>query len=66
MLRNQMQGRVRLSNGEREALAEIGQKLGKKVLKEVVNIVTPDIILAWYCSQSAKGRYSVVNSSGGS
>ena len=55
MLRNQMQGRVRFSDGERKALAEIGQKLGKKVLKEVANIVAPDIILAWYCSQPGHG-----------
>ena len=32
ILRNQIKGRVRLSDGERKALAEIGQKLGKKAL----------------------------------
>ena len=31
MLRNQITGRVRLTDGERKTLAEIGQKLGKKV-----------------------------------
>lgn len=51
-----MQGRVRLSDGERKALAEIGQKLGKKALKEVATIVTPAIILAWYCSQQDTKR----------
>jgi putative transposase len=30
ILRNQLKGRVRLSDGERTALAEIGQKLGKQ------------------------------------
>jgi hypothetical protein len=40
--------RVRLSDGERKALAEIGQKLGKKALEEVANIVKPDTILAWH------------------
>lgn len=48
ILRNQIQGRLRLSNGEPQALAEIGQKLGKKVLEEVATIVTPDTILAWH------------------
>ncbi len=31
ILRNQIQGRVRLSDGERTALAVIGEKLGKEV-----------------------------------
>src|ERR671926_392504 len=48
MLRNQITGRVRLTDGERKALAEIGQKLGKKALEEVAHIVKPDTILAWH------------------
>jgi putative transposase len=32
ILRNQIQGRLRLSDGERKALADIGQKLDKKAL----------------------------------
>ena len=48
ILRNQIQGRLRLSTGECKALAEIGQKLGKKVLEEVATIVKPDTILAWH------------------
>jgi len=48
ILRNQIQGRLRLSTGERTALAEIGQQLGKKVLEEVATIVKPDTILAWH------------------
>ena len=47
ILRNQITGRVRLTDGERTTLAEIGQKLGKQVLKEVAKIVTPDTILGW-------------------
>ena len=35
ILRNQITGRVRLTDGERKTLAEIGQKLGKQALKEV-------------------------------
>jgi len=45
ILRNQITGRVRLTDGERTALAEIGQK---KALEAVANIVKPDTILAWH------------------
>jgi putative transposase len=48
ILRNQITGRMRLTRGERRALAEIGQKLGKKALEAVANIVKPDTILAWH------------------
>jgi transposase InsO family protein len=48
ILRNQITGRVRLTNSERKTLAEIGQKLGKKALQEVATIVKPDTILAWH------------------
>ena len=48
VLRNQLKGRIRLSNGERKTLAEIGKKLGKQALAEVASLVTPDTILAWH------------------
>jgi hypothetical protein len=48
ILRNQIQGRVRLSDGERTTLAEIGKQLSKQALKEIASIVTPDTILAWH------------------
>jgi putative transposase len=48
ILRNQITGRVRLTDGERKTLAEIGQKLGKQALKEVAKLVKPDIILGWH------------------
>jgi putative transposase len=48
ILRAQLKGCVRLNDGERKALAEIGQKLGKKVLEDVAKIVKPDTILAWH------------------
>ena len=44
ILRNQIKGRMRLSDGERKALAVIGQKLGKQALQEVAKIVKPDTI----------------------
>src|SRR6266481_5869617 len=48
MLRNQIEGRVRLSDGERKTLADIGQKLGKHALEAVATIVKPDTILGWH------------------
>ena len=48
LLRNQMQGRVRLTDGERKTLAEIGQRLGRHALAEIATIVKPDTILAWH------------------
>jgi putative transposase len=48
ILRQQITGRVRLSDGERTTLAEIGKKLGKQALAEVASIVTPETILAWH------------------
>src|SRR2546425_1167706 len=48
ILRDHMKGRLRLRDGERKALADIGQKLGKQALKEVAKIVTPDTILGWH------------------
>jgi putative transposase len=48
MLRNHIKGRLRLSDGERTALADIGQRLGKQALQEVATIVKPDTILGWH------------------
>jgi putative transposase len=48
ILRNQITGRIRLTDAERKTLAEIGKKLGKQALKEVATIVKPDTILAWH------------------
>src|SRR5919108_5852838 len=48
LLRKQIPGRVRLSDGERKTLAEIGQKLGRQALADVATIVKPDTILAWH------------------
>ena len=54
ILRAQIKGRLRLTDGERKTLAEIGKKLGKKVLEEVANIVKPETILAWHRRLVAK------------
>jgi putative transposase len=48
ILRQQSPGRVQLSDGDRHALAEIGQQLGRKALEEIATIAKPDTILAWH------------------
>jgi putative transposase len=54
ILRNQITGRLRLSDGERKTLAEIGIKLGKQALEEVATVVKPETILAWHGKLLAK------------
>ena len=54
ILRGQIRGRLRLSDGERRTLAEIGKRLGRKALAEVANIVKPETILAWHRRLVAK------------
>ena len=48
ILRQQIEGRVQLTNAERQSLAEIGKKLGKQALEEIATIVKPDTLLAWH------------------
>jgi putative transposase len=54
ILRQQMHGRVRLTDAERKSLAAIGKQLGKKALEEIATIVTPDTTLAWHWKLIAK------------
>ena len=54
ILRAQIRGRLRLTDGERKTLAVIGKQLGKKALEEVASIVKPDTILAWHRRLNAK------------
>ncbi len=61
VLRNQLQGRLRLTDGERRSLAEIGKRLGKQALDEVASIVNPDTILGWHRSLVGKKFDSLRN-----
>ena len=54
VLRNQLQGRLRLTDGERRSLAELGKRLGKQALDEVASIVNPDTVLGWHRRLVAK------------
>ena len=48
ILKAQLKGRLKLSDAERATLAEIGHRLGRRILSEVANVARPDTILAWY------------------
>lgn len=48
ILKGQIKGRLLLSDAERKTLAEIGKRLGKKVLEEIATIVKPETILSWH------------------
>ena len=48
ILRAHLPSRLRLSDPERETLADIGKRLGRKALAQVAVVAKPDTILAWY------------------
>ena len=49
VLRRQLRGRrLRLTDDERRRLAVCGHRLGRRGLREVATIVTPDTILRWH------------------
>jgi hypothetical protein len=54
ILRAQIKRRLKLSDPERKTLAKIGKRLGRKALREVARIVTPDTILDRYRHLIAK------------
>ena len=48
ILKNQIKGRLRLTDPERIGLAQVGKRLGRKALEDVAQIVRPETILAWH------------------
>ena len=48
ILREQVKGRLLLSESEKKTLAEIGFRLGRKSLEDVAKAARPDTILGWY------------------
>src|SRR6266481_4180983 len=54
ILRNQIQGRIRLTDPERVSLISAVKGLGQKGLEEVVQIVRPETILGWHRRLIAK------------
>jgi hypothetical protein len=54
ILRNQIKGRIRLTDPERISLADAAKSLGRKALGKVAQIVRPETILAWHRRLIAK------------
>lgn len=54
ILRNQIQGRIRLTDPERISLASAAKRMGRKGLEEVAQIVRPETILGWHRRLIAK------------
>jgi putative transposase len=48
ILRAHLRGRIRLTDDERRRLAVHGHRLGRRQLRPVATIVTPDTILRWH------------------
>ena len=49
ILRRQLGGkRLQFTDGERRRLAVVGHRLGRRVLRQMATIVTPDTILRWH------------------
>ena len=54
ILRNQIRGRIRLTDTERISLASVAKQLGRKGLQAVAQIVRPETILSWHRRLIAK------------
>jgi transposase len=54
VLLEKLGGRVRLTDAERRRLGRLGHELGRKTLREVACIASPDTILRWYRELVAK------------
>ena len=47
ILKARINGRLRLSDGEKATLAEIAKRLGRKALPDIARVAKPDTLLAW-------------------
>jgi hypothetical protein len=65
ILKAQLTGRLRLSDGERANLDEIGHRLGRKALNEVATVALPDTILAVPKARRSQVRWIAGRSSPG-
>ena len=49
LLKTRLAGqRLRFDDNERRRLAEVGHRLGRRLLAQVTTLVTPDTILRWH------------------
>jgi putative transposase len=46
ILRDQIKGRVQLTNAERQTLADIAKKLGKKTLQDVAQMALSQVLMS--------------------
>ena len=54
IFRKQVPVAAKTTDTDRRTLAEIGKKLGRKVLGEIGSIVRPETVLGWYSKLVAK------------
>jgi hypothetical protein len=55
LLKSRVQGRrLRFDDHERQRLAELGHRLGRRLLAQGATIVTPDTILRWHSALVAR------------
>ena len=65
VLKARLEGRrLRLDDDERRRLAELGQRLGRRLLARVTTIVTPDTILRWHRELVAR-KWTYASARGG-
>jgi putative transposase len=64
ILRGHMRGRIRLTDAERRRLAMHGHRLGRRRLRDVATIATPDTILRWQRQLIAR-KWTYVKRKGG-
>ena len=61
ILKSHCKQALRLNDGERATLAEIGRRLGRKVLQQVACVARPDTILAWYRRRLARASSPAIH-----
>lgn len=61
ILRSKIEKTIRFNNEERILLAQIGNRIGIKALKDICNIVSPETIMKWFRKLVAKKFDGSVN-----
>ena len=65
VLKARLEGkRLRLNDSERQRLAELGHRLGRRLLGDIATIVTPDTILRWHRELVARSGRTAADAAG--